>query len=305
MKQAAKQIRSVGVVVLGNAILTFAIAAFVLPNRLISGGVTGIALVFEHFFSMDVSAGVAVANGVLFLAGAVVLGKKFALTTLLSTVLYPVFLSLFRQLDALQHLTQDTLLAALYAGILMGAGMGLVIREGSSTGGMDIPPLILNKYFGWSVPALIYVFDTAILLTQVFFSTSEQVLYGIAVVLVTSLVMDRVMVMGKNQAQVTVITPRYEEVAQAVQEKLDRGCGDDGGLPAGVDRPEQTGAGDRRGGLFGHQQGQRGAGPRLLPGKTAHRGRLRPDGAGVASPRQAAFWAQKKPPAVGAASGLF
>ena len=71
MKQAAKQIRSVGVVVLGNAILTFAIAAFVLPNRLISGGVTGIALVFEHFFAMDVSAGVAVANGVLFLAGAV------------------------------------------------------------------------------------------------------------------------------------------------------------------------------------------------------------------------------------------
>lgn len=139
MKQAAKQIRSVGVVVLGNAILTFAIAAFVLPNRLISGGVTGIALVFEHFFAMDVSAGVAVANEVLFLAGAVVLGKKFALTTLLSTVLYPVFLSLFRQLDVLQHLTQDTLLAALYAGILMGAGMGLVIREGSSTGGMDIP----------------------------------------------------------------------------------------------------------------------------------------------------------------------
>ncbi|MCB5941636.1 YitT family protein [bacterium 210820-DFI.6.52] len=224
MKQAAKQIRSVGVVVLGNAILTFAIAAFVLPNRLISGGVTGIALVFEHFFAMDVSAGVAVANGVLFLAGAVVLGKKFALTTLLSTLLYPVFLSLFRQLDVLQHLTQDTLLAALYAGILMGAGMGLVIREGSSTGGMDIPPLILNKYFGWSVPALIYVFDTAILLTQVFFSTSEQVLYGIAVVLVTSLVMDRVMVMGKNQTQVTIITPRYEEVAQAVQEKLDRGC---------------------------------------------------------------------------------
>ena len=165
MKQAAKQIRSVGVVVLGNAILTFAIAAFVLPNRLISGGVTGIALVFEHFFAMDVSAGVAVANGVLFLAGAVVLGKKFALTTLLSTLLYPVFLSLFRQLDVLQHLTQDTLLAALYAGILMGAGMGLVIREGSSTGGMDIPPLILNKYVGWSVPALIYVFDTAILLT--------------------------------------------------------------------------------------------------------------------------------------------
>lgn len=74
------------------------------------------------------------------------------------------------------------------------------------------------------MPALIYVFDTAILLTQVFFSTSEQVLYGIAVVLVTSLVMDRVMVMGKNQTQVTIITPRYEEVAQAVQEKLDRGC---------------------------------------------------------------------------------
>ena len=96
------------------------------------------------------------------------------------------------------------LLAALFAGILVGAGMGLVIKEGASTGGMDIPPLILNKKFGLSVPMLIWVFDFVIIAFQILFATPEQLLYGIVVIIVTSVVMDKVMMLGESQTQVTI-----------------------------------------------------------------------------------------------------
>lgn len=223
-KQAVSQMATTLIsVVLGNAILTFAVAAFILPSGLISGGVAGIGLIVRHFFAVNVDVGVAAANVLLFIAGAVVLGKKFALTTLLSTFLYPAFLSLFIRLPVLEHLTSDPLLAAIYAGLLMGVGIGMVIRVGSSTGGMDIPPLIINKKFGLSVPVLMYAFDTVILLCQVFFSSTEQVLYGILVVILTSIVMDRVMIIGQTQTQVMIVSPKYEEINGLIQKELDRG----------------------------------------------------------------------------------
>ncbi|PWM40360.1 MAG: YitT family protein [Clostridiales bacterium] len=223
-KQAISQMAATLVsVVLGNAILTFAVAAFILPGGLISGGVAGIGLIVRHFFEVNVDVGVAAANVVLFIAGAIVLGWKFALTTLLSTFLYPAFLAFFIRLPILENLTSDPLLAAIYAGLLMGVGIGMVIRVGSSTGGMDIPPLIINKKFGLSVPVLMYAFDTVILLFQVFFSSTEQVLYGILVVILTSIVMDRVMIIGQTQTQVMIVSPKYEEINGLIQKDLDRG----------------------------------------------------------------------------------
>ena len=74
------------------------------------------------------------------------MGKKFALTVIVSTATFPMFLSILNNIPALQTMTQDRLLSAIYAGILMGLAIGIVIRQGASTGGMDIPPLILSSY---------------------------------------------------------------------------------------------------------------------------------------------------------------
>lgn len=210
-------------VVLGNAALALGSAAFVVPNGLISGGVTGIGLILRALFGLSVDTGILLANVVLFIIGAIVMGKAFALATIASTFLYPAFFALFEKIPFITSLTDDKLMAAIYAGILVGVGIGMVIRVGGSTGGMDIPPIIINKWFGLSIPVMMYVCDTLLLLVQAFYSTSEQVLYGILVVLLTSIVMDRVLIMGQKQTQVMIISPKYEEINTVVHERIDRG----------------------------------------------------------------------------------
>ncbi len=218
-----KKIDKVLIMSLGNAVLALGTAAFVVPNGLISGGVTGIGLILEHFFGLPVDVGVFVGDAVLFLLGAAVMGKAFAATIILSTIVYPTFFSLFGKIPFLTSLTDDKLMAAIYAGLLMGAGIGLVIKVGGSTGGMDIPPIILHKLFGLSIPVMIYVGDTALLLIQAIYSSTEQVLYGILVVLLNSIVMDKVLIMGQKQTQVVVISPQYEKINQMIHQQMDRG----------------------------------------------------------------------------------
>ena len=210
-----KKVKMILFMLLGNAILALGTAIFVVPNGLISGGVTGVALILQHFFGISVDIGVYVADVVLFILGALVMGKAFAATIIFSTVVYPTFFALFGKIPFLMNLTDDKLMAAIYAGLLMGAGIGLVIKVGGSTGGMDIPPIILNKLFGLSIPVMIYVGDTALLLIQV--------LYGILVVLLTSIVMDKILIMGQKQTQVMVVSPKYEEINQMIHQKIDRG----------------------------------------------------------------------------------
>lgn len=218
-----KKLKMIGFMILGNAILAMGTAAFVVPNGLISGGVTGIGLILQRLFGLPVDIGVFAADGVLFLLGAAVIGKAFAATIILSTIVYPTFFSLFGKIPFLTSLTDDKLMAAIYAGLLMGAGIGLVIKVGGSTGGMDIPPIILHKLFGLSIPVMISVGDILLLLVQAFYSSTEQVLYGILVVMLTSIVIDKVLIMGQKQTQVMVISPEYERINQAIHQKIDRG----------------------------------------------------------------------------------
>ena len=218
-----KKLKKIGFMILGNAILAMGTAAFVVPNGLISGGVTGIGMILQRLFGLPVDIGVFAADGVLFLLGAAVMGKAFAATIILSTIVYPTFFSLFGKIPFLTTLTDDKLMAAIYAGLLMGAGIGLVIKVGGSTGGMDIPPIILHKLFGLSIPVMISVGDILLLLVQAFYSSTEQVLYGILVVMLTSIVIDKVLIMGQKQTQVMVISPEYERINQAIHQKIDRG----------------------------------------------------------------------------------
>lgn len=210
-------------VLLGNAIYSFGVVAFVVPNGLITGGSTGLALFFQYQLHLPIEIFVGVFNVVMFIVGACILGKAFALTTLVSSIAYPFILSFFQQFPQLGNLTDNPLLAALYSGGLIGLGIGIVLRQGASTGGMDIPPLVLNKKFGLSVAVMLYLFDSCILLLQVFISSSEQVLYGILVVMIYTFVLDKVLVAGKSQIQVKVVSAEYEAIREHILHKLDRG----------------------------------------------------------------------------------
>ena len=128
---------------------------------------------------------------------------------MISTFYYPFILGILQGIPALAAgFTQDEMLATIFAGLMIGFGIGVVIRAGASTGGMDIPPLILNKKFGLPVSVMLYGFDCTILLLQMLFSNREQILYGILLVLIYTVVL---------------ISPEYKRINEAIIQKLDRG----------------------------------------------------------------------------------
>lgn len=216
--------RSLLWILAGNTLYALAVTMFVLPNGLIMGGTTGLGLFFYHEFGIPVQVVVTVFNVVLFGLGAVVLGKKFAFTTIISTFYYPFILSVFQKLPVLSSVTADKLLAVIFSGLMVGAGIGAVLRVGASTGGMDIPPLIMNKKLGLQVSLVMNVLDVGILLLQMIFSDREGILYGILLVMIYTTVLNKVLLMGRSRMQVKIVTDQYEQVNEAILRELDRGA---------------------------------------------------------------------------------
>ena len=187
------------VIVFGNALYSLAVALFLEPAGLVTGGATGIALAFGRLTGLSVSGFLLAFNLAMLAWGWAVLGRTFALNTLASSVLSPLFLELWERLLAGRVLTDDIFLCTVFAGLGIGVSLGLVIRAGASTGGMDIPPLVLQKWFRLPVSATMMAFDIAILLLQALFSPAEQVLYGIVMVIIHTIVMDKMLMLGDSR----------------------------------------------------------------------------------------------------------
>ncbi len=215
--------KNVLMILLGNLIYTLAITMFILPNGLITGGTTGLSLVITRYIPISISVFILTSNVIMFILGFVILGKKFAITTLISTFFYPFCLQASGYIKGIQDFTDNPLLATICAGIMIGFGIGIVIKEGASTGGLDIPPLIFNKKFGWSVSVSLYVIDFSILLMQMLFSSKEKTLYGILLVLIYSVVLDKVLLTGNAKTQVKIVSKKYVEINTMIIHQLDRG----------------------------------------------------------------------------------
>jgi len=206
----------------GNLLLALAVAAFLLPNQLMATGSTGLALVITHWVPLELSVTVAAINVAAFLLGLVFLGWRFAMTTLLSTVLYPFLLS-FVQPFFPTPVVQDTLTACICAALLSGAGVGLVIRSGASTGGTDIPAILLNRRFGVPVAVVLCTIDILVLIGQTFITTPDRVLYGVLTAIMISAVSNKVITGGNGQVQMLIISPKFQEINTAICGEMDRG----------------------------------------------------------------------------------
>ena len=219
----SKKVLNIITILIGNAIYALGVVVFILPNDLITGGTTGLGIAFEHYFNIPISMFVFCFNAVMFVLGAVVLGKMFALTTLISSFFYPIILGVFERIPQLANVTSDRMLATVCGGLMIGFAIGIVIRAGASTGGMDIPPLVLNKKFGFPVSVMLYLFDFTILILQMLFSDKEQIIYGILLVLIYTVVLDKVLLTGHVQTQVKIVSKKHKEINQMIVQKLDRG----------------------------------------------------------------------------------
>ena len=219
-KQLARNWASI---LFGNALYSLAVALFLEPAGLITGGATGIALAIGRLTGLPVSGLLLFINLAMLVWGWAVLGRAFALNTLASSVLSPAFLGLFEGLLAGRVLTEDIFLCTVFSGLGIGVALGLVIRSGASTGGLDIPPLVLNKWFKLPVSATMLTFDIAVLLMQAVFSPVQQVLYGVVMVLIHTIVMDKMLMLGASRTEVKIVSSQSDAICAAILAQLDRG----------------------------------------------------------------------------------
>ena len=217
-----KYLKELLLIALGNFILAIAVTAFILPNDILSGGVAGIAILIQPFVPLDPELIISILNTVLFIIGFIFLGKHFAITTFLSTIIYPFFIMILPKI--LPPISIDPILAAIYAGLLGGIGIGIVVRQGASTGGMDIPPLIFQKYFNFDLSKCVMVTDGLTVLFGLWIYGIEAVLIGLVSVYVTGLAISRAITFGaKNAKSIEIISEQNEAISNDIHIEMNRG----------------------------------------------------------------------------------
>ena len=210
-------------VLVGNVIYACSVKLFVLPANLMSCGTTGIALVMNHLFDAPLSEFILMFNIAMLTLGWWILGKNFAMTTVISSLFYPVALEVLNRMLGNIIITEDILLNVLFAGMGLGLALGIVMRAGASTGGMDIPPLILKKKLHIPVSVSLWAFDFCILLSQMMFHPLEDLLHGILLIIVISIALNKVLLLGTSKTEVKIVSQDADKIRDAILSRVDRG----------------------------------------------------------------------------------
>jgi len=217
-----KHLTDLTLVVLGNFILALGVQTFVLPYEILSGGVAGIAVAISRLTGISSELLIILLIGILFVLGSFFLGRKFTVHTALSSVLYPLFLSFLSTQNLVTH--TEPLLASLYGGLIAGLGVGLVFRTGASTGGMDVPPMIIHKYTHIDLAKLVLVTDLLTVLLGWYVYGIEAVLIGFISVWATSFAINKVLLFGGLEADsVMIVSQKHTEIIAQIHDQLDRG----------------------------------------------------------------------------------
>ena len=222
-KSLRSRLFSLLLVLVGNVLYALAVKLFILPANLISCGTNGLALVVSNLTPIPMSVFILGFNIFMLAVGWLVLGRQFAMTTILSSILYPVLLEVLNFLMGDYRITENLLLCALFGGMGLGISLGLVMRGGASTGGMDIPTLILKKFFHVPVAASLWIMDFSIMLMQLLFHHPEDLLYGVLQLIAISVTLNKVLLFGTSKTEVKIISSRSDDIRQAILSQVDRG----------------------------------------------------------------------------------
>lgn len=217
-----RQVIDLLLVIFGNLILAFAVRFFILPYNILSGGVAGIAVAVSKLTGLSADL---IVNGLIigmFILGSIFLGKKFMTHTAISSFLYPFFLLALTKVNFTINI--DPMLASLYGGLLGGTGVGLVFRTGATTGGMDVPPMIISKYTHIELYKLVLLVDALTVLFGMIAYGIEAVLIGMISVWATAFAVDKILLFGNLESlSIMIISDKYEAVNDYIQEEVDRG----------------------------------------------------------------------------------
>lgn len=210
-------------IIIGTFVLAMSVEMFIIPYNILSGGVAGIAVAVEPFFHLDKTLIANALTLILFFVGWAMLGRQFAISTAFSSLLYPIFTTALSWIDF--GITVPPMLASFYAGLLGGVGIGLIMRAGASSGGMDVPPLILHKLTGAKISTLVVITDGLTVLLGVLAYDLNAALVGLISVFASGAGIRYVLEVGQGASakSVQIISEHYREIMEEINKVLDRG----------------------------------------------------------------------------------
>lgn len=208
--------------VIGTLITAIGISLFLSPNKVVGGGVSGIAIILYNSLSVPIGLSFGVINAVLLILGFRVLGKEFILKTLLGAGLISVFSEIFSYFPPA---TDNVVLGTIFGGVLYGFGIGLALASGSSTGGGDIiGRLIQHKFKALPIGKILMLVDGVIILSSLFvFNDIDLVLFGVISMFLSNFVIDRLISTLNVSKMAFVITDKGEEISNRIVTSSPRG----------------------------------------------------------------------------------
>ncbi len=207
-------------IIIGAAIVAVGFNVFLLPNEVASGGVSGISTILKGLFDWNPGFVQYAFNVPLFIAGVIFLGKQFGARSLVGTLTLPMFVLLTSHWEPA---TLNPLLGALFGGISVGVGLGIVFRGNASTGGTDLAAQIITKYTGFSLGTSVMLIDGLIVLSAALVFDIEKGLYALIGLFVTTKTIDIIQLGFSQSKMVYIITNKQEEIRDAIYTEVNRG----------------------------------------------------------------------------------
>lgn len=218
------KLKSILLILIGTAIMSFGLVNFNMQNKLAEGGFTGITLLFYFLFKWDPSYTNLILNIPLFFIGWKILGRNSFLYTIIGTVGVSVFLWIFQRYTINMPLHDDLTLAALFAGVFAGVGLGIIFRSGGTTGGVDILARLAQKFFGWSMGKTMFAFDACVItLSLITYLNYKQAMYTLVAVFVSARVIDFIQEGAYAARGAIIISEKDQQIAEKILAEMDRG----------------------------------------------------------------------------------
>ena len=207
--------------IIGAASAAFSIECFLVPNTILDGGVTGISMMINYLSGIALSILIVVINIPFFIIGFKALGKRFLFRGLFSTGAFAMFLEVFKGVDTV---TNSELLAVVFGGVLLGAGVGLVLRYGGSLDGTEIAAMLLSRKVSVSTGGIIFMINVFIYITAGLLFGWDRALLSLLTYFITFKIIDLVE-QGMEQARAAmIITEHASELADSIYKRLGRTC---------------------------------------------------------------------------------
>ncbi|CAM4058541.1 YitT family protein [Mesobacillus thioparans] len=218
------KIKNILFILLGAAIFSFGLVHFNMQNNLAEGGFTGITLLLYFVFGWSPSITNLLLNLPLFFIGWKLLGRNVFIYTIIGTVGVSIFLGIFQKYQIEMPLYEDLFLAALFAGVFIGIGLGIIFRYGGTTGGVDIIARLAQKYFGWTMGRTMFMFDFGVItLSLITYLNYREAMYTLVVVFVGARVIDFMQEGAYAARGAMIISDKNEDIAAKIMKEMDRG----------------------------------------------------------------------------------